>query len=66
MLASGKTEYHALARQVFPGDITPRAWRYSSHGGPPGCYMALSKAIREMGLHEGFAAHSRYVYPKSS
>lgn len=66
VLAGGKTDYHALARLIFPDDITPRAWRYSSNGGPPGCYMALSRAIREMGLRESFSDHARYVYPKSS
>lgn len=38
--------YHTLADRVFPKEQFPRAWRYSSNGGPPGCYMALSAAIR--------------------
>lgn len=61
-----KHEYSDLAAAVFPNDIMPRAWRYSSNGGPPGCYMALSRAIREMELRESFSDHRRYVYPKST
>lgn len=43
-----------LARSVFPEADFPNAWRYSSNGGPPGCYMAVSAAIRRMGLKEEY------------
>lgn len=41
--------YHDLMRAVFPDDRYPRAWRYSSNGGPPGCAMAFGRALRKMG-----------------
>jgi len=41
--------YHRLAEMVFPPDKYPRAWRYATKGGPPGCYMALTRAINAMG-----------------
>jgi len=41
--------YYTLAEKVFPVDQFPRAWRGATGGGPPGCAMALSRAIREMG-----------------
>ena len=49
---SGERELHFydLAARVFPENEYPKAWRYSSNGGPPGCAMALGRAIREMGL----------------
>lgn len=43
----GFLPYHELARLVFPSDQYPRAFNYPNGGGPPGCYMALSRAIRE-------------------
>jgi len=48
--AGGRLEYYALAIEVFPQDEYPRAFGYSINGGPPGCYMSLSRAIREMNL----------------
>lgn len=39
--------YHKLADHVFPRADYPRAWNSPTRGGPPGCYMALSRAIRE-------------------
>ena len=54
--------YHILARRVFPAADYPKAWRYSSNGGPPGCYMALSTAIRRMDLHTRYTEGSeRFV-----
>lgn len=35
--------YYDLARSLFKD---PRSWRYSSNGGPPGCFMTLSAALR--------------------
>lgn len=48
----GPMTYHALARAVFPSDEYPRSWNRPNRGGPPGCYMALSRAIREHGFYE--------------
>lgn len=48
--------YFELALRVFPPEEYPRAWRYRVKGGPPGCYMALTRAINRMGLtvtHDG-------------
>ncbi len=45
-----RLSYHKLANRVFPPDQFPQAWRYASHGGPPGCYMALSAALRRMNI----------------
>lgn len=44
-------DYHAMLSAVFPVDLYPRAWRYSSNGGPPGCAMAMAfaAALRRMG-----------------
>ena len=39
--------YYKLARLVFPKDDFPRAFGSPTRGGPPGCYMVLSRAIRE-------------------
>jgi len=47
-LAGGKRTYFDLANEVFPHEHYPRAFRYQANGGPPGCYMALSRALREM------------------
>ena len=41
--------YYSLMVQCFPPDEYPKAWRYQSNGGPPGCAMAFGKALREMG-----------------
>lgn len=40
--------YHELMRTVFPQSEYPRAYEYSANGGPPGCAMALGKAIRSL------------------
>lgn len=57
-LAGGPIRYHDLAVAVFPPDLHPRAWRYASHGGPPGCYMALSAAIRRYGFQRWYDRRS--------
>lgn len=48
-LEAGITEYYGVAHAVFPQERYPRAWRCCSHGGPPGCFMALSAALRRGG-----------------
>jgi hypothetical protein len=54
--------YHELALRVFPGEQFPRAWRYSSNGGPPGCYMALSAALTRFSIHSYFDGKRRVVH----
>jgi hypothetical protein len=44
-------KYWDLMCDVFPQDEYPKAWNYSSNGGPPGCCMALGAALRKMGAH---------------
>lgn len=41
--------YHDLMRAVFPPDQYPMAMNYQQNGGPPGCTMALARALRRMG-----------------
>ena len=41
--------YYDIMVEVFPTSQYPRAWNYSSNGGPPGCAMAFNAAIRRMG-----------------
>lgn len=47
----GFIQYYDLAQHVFPKDQYPNAWNYPTKGGPPGCYMVLSRAIREHGFY---------------
>ena len=42
-------DYHELMRLVFPLGQYPRAFNYSSNGGPPGCAMAFGRGLRQMG-----------------
>jgi len=46
----GAIGYYDLAHAVFPRDQYPRAFSYPTKGGPPGCYMALSRAIDRHGF----------------
>lgn len=46
----GRMQYWHLAKAVFPQDQYPRAWGSPNRGGPPGCYMALSRAIDRHGF----------------
>lgn len=48
--AGGEISYYRLARVVFPQDQYPHAFAYPNRGGPPGCYMALSRAIARHGF----------------
>lgn len=59
-------EYRDLAFLVFPPDKYPKAWNYSRNGGPPGCYMALSAAIRRYGFGDEYVYHSelRIISPR--
>jgi hypothetical protein len=65
-LAAGELTYADLAYRVFPEEQFPKAFRYQANGGPPGCYMALSRALREMrgeldDWHSGIGPGHRYV-----
>lgn len=51
--------YGDLAVRVFPPDDYPRSWRNATQGGPPGCYIALSAAIRRYGIQERWDRHDR-------
>lgn len=68
-LAGRPMRYADLARKVFPEDEYPNAFNYAhgntsgGTGGPPGCYMALSRAIREMGLDTDGYGPTRTVFP---
>lgn len=48
--AGGRMGYFELALKMFPSEQYPRAWNYSSNGGPPGCYMQLSAMIRRLNI----------------
>lgn len=68
--AGGAMPYWKLAQVVFPEADYPRAWSAPTRGGPPGCYMVLSRAIREHGfsIHFGDAqtvSHSTVSLGKS-
>lgn len=43
-----RMSYHDLIYRMWPPGEHPKAWRYSSNGGPPGCAMALGRALREL------------------
>ncbi|TDQ63621.1 hypothetical protein ATL17_1628 [Maritalea mobilis] len=54
--------YHELAKLVFPKDKYPNAWNHPARGGPPGCYMVLSRAIREHGFYISYEDAPAVVY----
>ena len=60
--AGGTMLYYDLARVVFPKSDYPRAWGSPNRGGPPGCYMVLSRAIREHGFSMYFGDARAVVY----
>ena len=53
-----RMSYHALARSLWPPDRCPKAWRYSTNGGPHGWAMSLGRALREL-REAGIAYESR-------
>lgn len=56
--------YHDLAIILWPDR---ESHRYSSNGGPPGCYMALSAALRRGGFfvnYDGAGSGHRTVYAR--
>lgn len=50
-----RMNYHDLAEQLWPPAAHPKAWNYSSNGGPHGWAMPLGRALRE--LREAGLAH---------
>src|SRR5690606_37853484 len=63
-LAGKPMRYDDLARKLFTND---RAWRHPTRGGPPGCYMALSAALRRGGFYikyTGKGVGGRLVLPR--
>jgi hypothetical protein len=65
-LATGARDYHAVAGLVFPQDQFPRAWRYPTRGGPPGCFMALSAACRKHGFPVSYSNGYRRISPRKA
>ena len=53
-LWDGALTYDQLAQRVFPPRENPQAWRCAAQGGPPGCFMALSRTLRELGCQQSF------------
>ncbi|OGT89259.1 MAG: hypothetical protein A2286_14125 [Gammaproteobacteria bacterium RIFOXYA12_FULL_61_12] len=43
-----RMSYHSLAYKLWPPEQHPKAWNYSSNGGPPGWAMPLGRALREL------------------
>jgi len=62
----GSLVYHRLARYVFPEDEYPNSWGSPARGGPPGCYMALSRAIHKHGFHMDLSGARAVCYSKIS
>ncbi len=69
-LRNGPLSYTDLWNKVFPSAEFPRRGGTPSRGGPPGSYMALSRAIDKGGFHwkvpEGGTLAIRIVYPRKS
>lgn len=69
-LAAGELIYADLAYRVFLEEQFSKAFQYQANGGPPGCYMTLSRALREMrgeldDWHSGIGHSHRHVRPTS-
>ena len=43
-----RADWYDLGRMLWPMDKHPRAWNYSSNGGPPGWTMSLSRAVGQL------------------
>lgn len=43
-----RMRYSDLAYKLWPPEQHPKAWRYSSNGGPHGWVMPLGRALREL------------------
>lgn len=53
--------FEQLALVLYPD---PKSHRYQSNGGPPGCYMALSRGLRLGGFFVSYKG-GRIVHPRS-
>lgn len=53
-----RMSYSDLAYKLWPPEQYPKAWRYSSNGGPHGWAMPLGRALREL-REAGLAYESR-------
>lgn len=62
--AGGRMSYFDLAVALWPDRSS---WNYSSNGGPPGCYMTLSAALRRGGFYVSgeSGAGNRTVHARS-
>ena len=64
---NGRMTFYDLAQVLYP---ERDSHRYSSNGGPPGCYMSLSAAIRRGGFSvswpQGQGAAARVIGPRPS
>jgi hypothetical protein len=63
-LKGGPMSFYDLAVKLYPSRDSHRC---SSNGGPPGCYMTLSAAIRRGGFFEKWLQPGpghRIVYPR--
>lgn len=66
--SGGRINFHMLALAMFPQEKYPRAFEYSSNGGPPGCYMALKNMVNKSGLlfySNGATCRADVVLPSS-
>jgi len=62
---SGRMSFHDLAMALYPDK---KSWRYQQNGGPPGCYMALSAALRRGKFYVDYTSIGpgrRMVYARS-
>jgi hypothetical protein len=63
-LKPGRMSFYDLARMLYPDS---KSHRCQSNGGPPGCYMALSMAVRRGGFSETWrepGPQNRFIYPR--
>jgi hypothetical protein len=64
--AGGRMTFSALAEKLYPD---PKSHRHQINGGPPGCYMALSAALRRGGYVQDWrdvGPGNRVVYARKS
>jgi hypothetical protein len=64
-LASGRRSFYDLAHELYPNS---KSHRRQANGGPPGCYMALSAAIRRGGFGESWrepGPQNRWIYQRA-
>lgn len=52
-----KMTRHALMYALWPPKDFPKAWRYSSNGGPPGIAMHMGRVLRTL-REKGLIHHS--------